>query len=119
MPKLQEEVEGIKIKVSIERCNYCGKTFVLQDDFGECRFGCPGNTTVLVDTHEISMSPRLAHSITKLIERKILEAKHKDAYDTLNALEEISMEADPIGAVEGYIKAWKEYLTQLKKEVDK
>lgn len=48
-------------------------------------------------------------------EQYVIKARHKDAYDTLNALEEISIETDPIGATEGYIKAWKKHLAELKK----
>ena len=55
--------------------------------------------------------------LAKAIEQYVIKERHKDAYDTLNALEEISVDPDPIGAVKGYIKAWKEYLAQLKKEL--
>lgn len=58
-----DEIKDIKIKVSIEKCKYCGKLSVLQDDFGECRGRCPGNFHTIVDTHEINMSQSLAQAL--------------------------------------------------------
>ena len=33
----------VSVNVSINKCNYCGKLFVLINDYGQCRGGCPGN----------------------------------------------------------------------------
>lgn len=67
----EEDIRDIKIPVSIEKCNYCGSLFVLQDDFGTCRKGCPGYCSTVVDSYEIKMSERLAAAIVKHIKEKL------------------------------------------------
>ena len=48
-------MNNIRIAVSIEKCNYCGKLNVLINDYGECTNRCPGMFTNIKPKHFVDI----------------------------------------------------------------
>ena len=77
------------------------------------------NHKKLFDVGMIDEWSSLARHVLKQERISVLRELKKCANDCLYALDEISLETDPIGATNGFIEAWKEYDADLTRQLEK